>query len=153
MATKVMTTTSTWKGGALFEHTPPSGKTYMTDARSDVFPKETVDAPSPVEVLLGALTGCTGIDVVSTLTKMRMQVKSLTFEVEAERREDNPRTFTKIRVVYNLDTDPIDMKKALRAIALSVNKYCSVSAVLAASAEMTYTLRCAGEEHHGTIHQ
>lgn len=151
-ATKTMTSSSTWKGGGLFEHTPPSGKVYVTDARVDAFPKETLDGPSPMEIVLGALAGCTGLDVVGTLTKMRLEVKSLRFEVNTERRVESPRIFTKIDVVYHLETEPVDTRKAVRAIELSVNKYCSVSAILAESAEMTYTLRYGGEVRHGTIH-
>jgi putative redox protein len=152
--TKTMTSSSTWKGGGLFEHTPPSGKTYVTDARLDspAHTKENLEGPSPMEVLLGALAGCSGVDLVGMLTKMRLEITSLRFEVNTERRTECPRTFTKIHVVYDLETDPVDPAKALRAIELSVNKYCSVSAILSESAEMSYTLRYAGDVHHGTIH-
>jgi putative redox protein len=149
----VMKSVSTWKGGALFEHVPPSGVTYATDARLQAFPKESPDGPGPMEVLLGALTGCTGIDIVNILTKMRMEVRSFRLEADAERVPTDPRIFTKINIVYELETEPVDTAKVLRAIGLSSGKYCSVSTILGASADVTYTLRYAGEEHHGVMHK
>ena len=119
MASNLMTTVSTWKGGALFEHIPPSGVKYMTDAKLPAFPKESLDGPGPMEVLLGALTGCTGYDVVNTLSKMRMEIKSFRLEVEAERVPKDPRIFNTIHVVYHIETDPVDTAKVRRAIALS----------------------------------
>jgi putative redox protein len=148
-----MKSVSNWKGGGVFEHTPPSGMEYATDARLPGATKESLVGPSPMEVLLGALSGCTGIDIVNILTKMRTEIKSLRVEVDSERVPDDPRVFKKINVFYHMETDPVDTAKALRAIELSVNKYCSVSAILGASADMTYTLRYAGEEHHGAMHQ
>jgi putative redox protein len=147
-----MTTVSTWKGAALFEHIPPSGVKYTTDAKLPAFPKESLDGPGPMEVLLGALTGCTGYDVVNILTKMRMEIQSFRLEVEAERVPKDPRVFKTIHVVYHIETDPADTARVRRAIALSAGKYCSVSAILGVSARVTYTLRCAGEEHHGVLH-
>jgi putative redox protein len=152
MASNFMHSISTWKGGVLFEHVPPSGVTYTTDARVDGFPKEKLEGPGPMEMLLGALAGCTGIDVVTILSKMRLELKSLRIEVDAERREGHPRVFRKIHVTYHVETEPEDLVKVQRAVDLSARKYCSVSGVLAASAEMTYTLRHAGKEIHGVMH-
>ena len=151
-AGNLMRSVSTWKGGAAFEHVAKSGVPFVSDARLDVFPEEELKGPGPMEMLLGALAGCTGIDVVMILTKMRIEITSLRITVEGQRREEHPRIFKKIHVTYEIETEPPDPGRVRRAVSLSVDKYCSVSGMLAASAEMTYTLRCAGEETHGVMH-
>ncbi len=143
---------STWKAAAVFEHEADSHVSYKTDARLEAFPRDSLEGPTPMELLLGALAGCTGIDLVSTLAKMRLELRSLRIAVEGEREEEHPRVFRKIRVTYDIETDPADPEKVLRAVELSAGKYCSVSAMLACRAGIEYTLRSAGREHHGVMH-
>ena len=91
----------------------------------------------PMEVLLMALGGCTAMDVISILEKKRAVVEDFEIDVEAERADAHPRVFTKIHVRYVIVGAGVDPKDVERAIELSEQKYCSVSAMLRASAEVT----------------
>jgi putative redox protein len=99
--------------------------------------------PSPVELVLQALGGCTAMDIVSILQKMRRTIRSLTLDLEAERREEYPRIFTQIHLLYTLVSPDVTEHELERAIQLSEEKYCSVSGMLRATVKMTtsYELR------------
>ncbi len=84
----------------------------------------------PMELFLISLAGCTGMDVVSLLEKMRVKLEDFKMEVEAERVETHPKVFTKIRIEYFFFGKDIDPEKVEKAIDLSQNKYCSASAML-----------------------
>lgn len=143
--------TAIWMGGAAFEHTPNSGLRFITDARLPGEEDRPRRGPSPMEVLLGAAAGCTGIDVVEILKKMRVELRSLNITAEGERYESVPRAYRRIHLSYEIETEPPDPEKVRRAVDLSVTKYCSVSATLAGAVEMRYTLRCHGQEYEGRI--
>ena len=110
---------------------------------------------SPMEVVLLGLGGCTGIDVVSTLRKARQHVTSYAVHVNGERRDDHPRIYTRIAVEHELQGTDLRDSAVRRAIELSAETYCSVSAMLAASAEIAITYRTiddsTGAETSGTI--
>lgn len=93
-------------------------------------------APTPMELLLIALGGCTGADVVSILEKKRQRVTGYDIEVRGERRAEHPRIYTRIEVVHHVRGHSIDPKAVGHAVELSETKYCSVSAMLGASAEV-----------------
>lgn len=93
--------------------------------------------PSPMETVLMALAGCSGIDVVGILEKMRVPLQRLRIDVEAERAGDHPRVFRKIRVRYAASGDGLTVDQLQRAVTLSVEKYCSVAAMLRQSAELS----------------
>lgn len=86
--------------------------------------------PSPVDAVLMALAGCSGMDVISILRKMRQQVTSYSIEVHAERREEHPRIFTKIELIHHVHGCCVRKEAVERAIELSDTKYCSVHAML-----------------------
>lgn len=92
----------------------------------------------PMQMVLMALGGCSSMDVLSILKKMREQVKSYKVIVEAERAETEPKVFTKIHVHYIL-SGIIKKENAEKAIQLSMDKYCSVSKMLEKSAELTHS--------------
>ena len=96
-----------------------------------------LSAPSPMELLLIALGGCTGADVVGILEKKRQRVTGYDIEVRAERRAEHPRIYTKIEVIHRVRGHAIDPKAVEHAIELSETKYCSVSAMLGASAQLS----------------
>ena len=96
-----------------------------------------LSAPSPMELLLIALGGCTGADVVGILEKKRQRVTGYDIEVRAERRAEHPRIYTKIEVIHRVRGHAIDPKAVEHAIELSETKYCSVSAMLGASTELS----------------
>ena len=94
--------------------------------------------PSPMITLLMAAAGCTGADVVSILGKMHVNLAQLTVEVEGERREEQPRRYVRLHCRYRLFGQDLDQAKAERAVALSLEKYCSVVASLAPDIKVTH---------------
>ena len=110
------------------------------------FGRDRSTSASPMELLLVALGGCTGADVVSILEKKRQQVTGYEIEVRAERRAEHPRIYTKIEVVHRVRGHAIDPKAVQHAIELSETKYCSVSAMLRASAHLSMSYEISNEE-------
>lgn len=98
------------------------------------------DGPSPMITLLLACTGCSGADVVEILTKMRVRLTQLRIEVEGLRRAEPPRRYTTIRYRYQLAGEGLDPSKAERAVALSLEKYCSVVHSLAPDISVEYNV-------------
>ena len=85
----------------------------------------------PMEVVLAGLAGCSGIDVVNILKKSRVDFSSIDIEVEADRKEGAiPSPFVKIHLKFLIHGTGIDKAKAEKAVALSLEKYCSVTASL-----------------------
>jgi putative redox protein len=95
----------------------------------------------PIELLLVALGGCTGIDVVSILKKQRQKVEGLEMVISGERVENPPRVYGRIQIEYIVYGKDISEKAVKRAIELSEKKYCSVGAMLGAKAELTTSYR------------
>jgi putative redox protein len=93
----------------------------------------------PMELLLLGLGGCTTVDVVSTLKKMRQNVDDCEVEIDSIRAENHPKVFTKIHLKFLLKGDNLDNKKIKKAIDLSAEKYCSASIMLGAVAEITHS--------------
>ena len=110
-----------WVGPGLeFEGGRDDGPTMVLDGNGAA-------GPSPVQLLLLSLGGCSAADVVDILGKMRVPLEALTVRVEGDRVADPPRRFTRIKVTYvtrGLGVD--DEEKLRRAVALSHEKYCSV---------------------------
>ena len=92
----------------------------------------------PMELLLMGLGGCTAFDVVHILRKGREEVTDCVVEVEAERAETDPKIFTRIHMHYRVAGRGLAPAKVERAIALSAEKYCSASAILAKTATITH---------------
>ena len=110
---------------------------------------------SPMEVVLLGLGGCTGIDVISTLRKMRQRVSGYQVRVRGERREEHPRVYTRIEVEHLVRGQGVRPSAVQRAIALSADRYCSVSAMLAQGADVEISYRVVdertGDEVRGTV--
>ena len=94
--------------------------------------------PRPKALLLTALGGCTGMDVVSLLKKMQMPFDSLAIEVEGEAREEHPQVYTRIHIRYILKGSALDQDKIKKAIGLSLDKYCPVTAMLSKTAAVSH---------------
>jgi len=92
----------------------------------------------PMETLLAGLAGCSGIDVLSILAKSRQKVAAFTIQVDADRAETDPKVFTKIRIHFSLAGE-VDEKRLKQAVDLSMEKYCSVAAMLGKTAEISAT--------------
>ena len=104
-------------------------------------------AATPMELLLLALGGCTGVDVASILKKKRQQVTSYRIEVSGARRVDHPRSYTRLDVKHIVTGRGVSEQAVARAIELSEKKYCSVAATLRGSAEIVSSYEIIEEDH------
>jgi len=84
--------------------------------------------PSPMDLALAALAGCTAIDVASILRKSHQPFTGLVVRAEGERADDHPRRYTRVTVTYEVHGSGVDRGAVERAVALSDERYCSVSA-------------------------
>jgi putative redox protein len=97
-------------------------------------------ATSPMEMVLLALMGCSAMDVVAILQKMRAPFTDLQVEVEADRAETHPRVYTRIHLSYRVFGRDLKPEQVARAVQLSQEKYCSVSAMLRPTVPITYEI-------------
>ncbi|NTW53197.1 MAG: OsmC family protein [Chlorobaculum sp.] len=88
---------------------------------------------SPMEIMLQSLAGCSMMDIISILAKMRKKVITLDATLDAERAETHPKVFTSIHVRYKLSSPDCTTAELEKAAGLSMDKYCSVAAMLKAS--------------------
>lgn len=124
--------------GMQFVATSGSGHAVVMDSTEDVGGHDT--GPRPMEMVLIALGGCTGMDVVSILRKMQVSFTRFEMELQGERAPEHPKQFTKITVLYKIWGD-VPEEKLKRAIELSLERYCSVSNSLKPKAEVSYEYR------------
>lgn len=96
---------------------------------------------SPKSLLLSALAGCSGIDVVDILGKMRVSFSELEIDAETTQTEENPKIFKDIHLVYKIKTARANEDKVRKAIDLSLEKYCGVSAMLSKNSDIHYTIQ------------
>ena len=102
--------------------------------------------PSPMEMLLMGMGGCTGVDVISILKKARQKVQNCNVQVEAEREDDYPRIFRKIHLHFILNGTNLSEHQVQRAIQLSQEKYCAASIIMGRSgAEVTHSYEIMAE--------
>jgi len=128
-----------WVGGLKFEATFSTGHAIAMD--TSVEQGGANEGPRPVEMLLAGLAGCTGMDVLAILCKKRQDVKSFQVRVLGERRDEHPKMFTKIHVIYEVTGSGIDVEGVKQAVLLSEGKYCSVAAMLRPAAPITSEVR------------
>jgi putative redox protein len=94
-------------------------------------------APRPMETVLAGTGGCTAYDVVLILKRGRQQVSGCVVRIDAERADTEPKVFTRIHMHFTLSGKGLDEAAVARAIQLSHEKYCSASAMLAKTAQMS----------------
>lgn len=121
-----------WIGDQKFAATSPSGHAMVFD--SD---RESNKGPGPMEMLLMALGACTATDLVIVLQKKRQKLQSLEVICSGQRAGDPPQVWTTLEVLYRL-RGSLDEKAVQHAIQLSEEKYCSVSATLKKTAQLTW---------------
>jgi putative redox protein len=129
-----MRATVTWQHGQQYDAESHSGNHVVIDA--DAAHKA---GAGPMELVLMALCGCTSVDVVSILQKKREPFTSLTVTAEAEQALEAPRVFTHIHLNYHVNAG-VTPKAMEDAVALSKNKYCSVSKMLEKAAKIDYSI-------------
>ncbi|RLL44925.1 OsmC family peroxiredoxin [Oceanobacillus piezotolerans] len=132
-----MELTVKWDGKMAFSGETPSGHLVKMDAAPEIGGENT--GSRPTELLLNAVAGCTGIDLISILDKMRLETKAFHMEVKAERAGEHPKRFTNIHIHYVL-VGELPEDKVVRAIRLSKDKYCSVAHSLNAEITASYSI-------------
>jgi putative redox protein len=125
---------SEWKHGRVFDGISQSGHTVQFDAT----PAHT-EGPSPMEAVLMGLCGCTSVDVVSILEKKRQGLTGLRVTAEAEQAGSPPQVFTRIKLTYAV-RGQLSRKAVEDAVALSKDKYCSVSKMLEKAAVIEHEI-------------
>ena len=95
----------------------------------------------PMEMLLLGVAGCTMIDVVTTLKKMRQDLTNCETKLSAERADEHPKVFTDIHIQFIVKGQDLDPKKVEKAITLSAEKYCSASIMLGKTASITHDFK------------
>lgn len=96
--------------------------------------------PPPKQLMLAALAGCTGMDVVSLLKKMRVEYDSFNLIIEGEVNSEHPKKYNKIHITYKFVGKDVPRDKVEKAVTLSLEKYCGVSAVYKKALELTYDI-------------
>ena len=127
-----------WNGNMLFDANV-SGHHVMMDAVAAVGGED--KGSRPKELMLAALAGCSGMDVVSLLKKMRVEFTSLNIRVEADVTEEHPKHYSKMHVIYEFGGNDLPMESLKKAIDLSQEKYCGVAWVYKQVMELTYEIR------------
>ena len=108
------------------------------DAEADFGGKAKGNRPKPL--MLAALGGCTAMDVVSLLNKMRMPFESLQVEVAAELTDEHPKVYQNVKVTYLIKGGNVDHEKVEKSVQLSQDKYCGVIAMFKAFTNVTYEI-------------
>ena len=111
--------------------------TVRTDAKG---PMGDDSGPSPKKLLLAGLAGCTGIDVIPLLEKMRVPVEGFEMNIEADLTDEHPKVFSEIRLVYRFYGSDLNRDKIEKAVKLSKEKYCGVSAMLEKNSPITFSI-------------
>jgi len=96
--------------------------------------------PRPKDLLLSALGGCTGMDVVALLRNRKMSYDTLDIHVDADTSEDHPKVYTAIRVEFRFTGQTLDGEKIRKAVEMSRDRYCAVSAMLSKAAPITHRI-------------
>jgi len=115
-----------WQEGMTFEG-EVNGHKLVIDADEKVGGKD--KGPRPKALMLSALAGCTSMDVVSILNKMRMPYDTFSVEVESNKTEEHPVVYTEFKIVYRFKGKNLDLDKIRKAVDLSQDRYCGVSAM------------------------
>ena len=131
--------TLTWESGLRFQGRPDSGFAVTLDSPASA---ERAGA-GPMEQMLLAVAGCTAMDVVSILAKLREPLAALTVDITGERAESHPKRLTAISIVYRLRGKGLAREKAERAVELSHSTYCSAIASLRPACKVTTSVEIA----------
>lgn len=130
-----MTITTHWKKDLQFEAIQEGAGTVQMDGNLQA-------GMSPKALLLAGLAGCSAVDVVDILEKMRVSFTALSVVSAADQTADHPRVFTDIDLLYRITTDIAHQDKVKKAIDLSLDKYCGVAAMLRKNSTIRYRLEC-----------
>ena len=116
-----------------------NGHKIILDAAAEVGGENR--GPRPKPFMLTALAGCTGMDVVSILKKMRVELDNFNVIVEGDLTEEHPKQFFKMNVIYEFTGTDLPLEKLQKAVSLSEDRYCGVSAMYRKVIEVTSEIR------------
>ncbi|MCS7165767.1 MAG: OsmC family protein [Candidatus Calescibacterium sp.] len=135
-----------WNEGLRFIGVTESKHSVVIDAKKEFGGFES--APSPMELLSIALMGCTAMDVISILKKMKEEEQLDEFRIffEGERSNEHPKIFTKIKLIYQFKGKNLKYDNIKKAVELSQEKYCSVSHMLKKSTNIEYEIKIINSE-------
>lgn len=132
------TTKAVWRGDMSFD-IDLQGFNIRVDADPSVGGKK--QGPTPKPLLLSSLAGCTGMDVVAILGKMQMPYDRFELDISGDTTDDHPKVYKSIHVAYKFWGSELDESKVEKAVKLSQEKYCGVSATLQEVAEVTWEIK------------
>ena len=133
-----VTVTADWLDGLAFE-AEVTGHKIIMDAEANVGGKDR--GPQPKPLMLVALAGCTGMDVISILQKMKVPVEKFRLVVEGDLTNEHPKHFYKMHIIYEFTGKNLPPDKLQHAIELSQDKYCGVSATYKKALELTWEMK------------
>lgn len=125
--------TTNWKGNLLFDSDNPSGQHVLMDTDLEGKQREGL---SPKALMLSSLAGCSGLDVVSILEKMKVEVDDFKMEVEGLLTEEHPKYYHTVTVGYHFTGKNLSEEKIKKAVNLSIEKYCGVMEMFRQFAEV-----------------
>ena len=129
---------TSWKGQMSFDSLV-SGHHITLDAPTEHGGSDS--GPRPKELLLSSLAGCTGMDVVSLLEKMRVEIKNFNILIDDDITEEHPKHYTKMHIVYVFYGKDLPTDKIQKAVELSQERYCGVSFMFKKAFEVTYEIK------------
>ena len=115
-----------------------NGHTVVTDTTADGGGND--EGPSPKRLMLASLAGCTGIDVVSILNKMKTPFSDLSIDITASLTDEHPKIYKEVKITYKIKLADADRSKMEKAVKLSEEKYCGVSAMFRAFASVEHEI-------------
>jgi putative redox protein len=127
-----------WTGGMSFT-SEINGHKLVVDAKEEFGGKNL--GPRPKALMMLALAGCTGMDVVSILEKMRVKIDDLAIKIESELNDDHPKFYTKMHIIYQFKGEELELDKLQKAVDLSQEKYCGVSANYKKAMDVSYEIK------------
>jgi len=130
-------TTTKWKHDRVFE----SHMVHANNPHGIIIDGDRKLGPGPKSLLLSGVAGCSGIDVLDILDKMRIVYSDFSIDVEAEQTDEHPKVYKDINITYHIRTDEENEEKIRKAIELSLDKYCGVSAMLKKNSAIHYKLQ------------
>jgi len=124
MADKI---TTQWKGDMVFESDNPRWPSIMMDASKDF--GGTNAGAAPKAMMLSSLAGCSGLDIISVLNKMKVKIDDFKMELKGELTNEHPKYYHTVTVDYHFYGDNLPVGKIQKAVDLSIEKYCGVMAM------------------------
>jgi len=126
-----------WQGNMKFDALV-SGHHVAMDALPAVGGND--EGARPKELMLAALAGCTGMDVVAILKKMRIEPEYFNIKVDAEMTEEHPKHYTSMHLIYQFKGENLELDKLQKAVDLSQERYCGVSVAYRKAMEITFEI-------------